>query len=161
MKPESPARQTGFTLVELVIVIILLAVISVVVSIRWQSAGEHTVSNQADLLAGNIRHIQALAITHGKTLRLNIAIDHYCATVPPDTDCTKAIIDPATSKPLVAFLADAITLTGISTDIDSLGRPVDSAGLLPTTRTFILKADPTTWSTALSPITGFVALTTP
>lgn len=161
MNPETPTTQTGFTLVELIVVMAILAVLVAVVSIRWQSAGEHTAPNQADLLAGNIRHIQTMATTQGKTLRLNIYLDHYCATVSPDTDCAKAIVDPATSTPLTVFLADAVTLTGISTDFDSFGRPKDSAGLLSTPRTFTLKADTTTWSITLSPITGFVAVTTP
>lgn len=161
MKIEMPARHAGFTLVELIIVIVLLAIIAVVVSIRWQSAGEHTVPSQADLLAGNIRHIQALANAQGRSLRLNIYADRYCATVPPDTDCAKAIVDPATSRRFAVFLADAVTLTGTSTDLDSLGRPNDAGVLLSSFRLFKLKADSTTWTATLSPVSGFVEVTTP
>ena len=162
MKPETPARQTGFTLVELAIVLILLAVLAAVAAIRWQSAGEYTVPGQTDLLAGNIRHIQTLASAQGRTLRLNIYIDRYCATVPPNTDCAKAIIDPATGKPFTVLLTHAVTLTGISTDLDSFGRPKDSAGLLLSTpRIFKLKAETTMWSVTLSPVSGFIAVATP
>jgi len=161
MKIETSASQAGFTLVELTMVIVLLAIVAVVVSIHWLSAGAYTVPDQADLLAGNIRHIQTMATAQGRTLRLNIYSDRYCATVPPNTDCAQAIIDPATSQSFIVVLADAVTLTGTSTDLDSLGRPKDNGGLLSSPRTFQLKADSTTWSVTLIPVSGFVGVTTP
>ena len=162
MKIGRPFSQAGFTLVELIMVIVLLAVVAVTVSIRWTSAGERTVPVQADLLAGNIRHLQALAIIQGRTLRLNIYSDRYCATVPPDTDCAKAIVDPATNQRFTVVLADAVTLTGTSpTDLDSLGRPNDAGVLLSSSRIFQLKADSTTWSVSLIPVSGFVGVATP
>ena len=161
MKIEKLSRQAGFTLVELIMVIVLLAIVAVTVSIRWTSAGEHTVPVQADLLAGNIRHLQALAIIQGRTLRLNIYPDRYCATVPPDTDCAKAIVDPAINQRFTVVLADALALSGTSTDLDSLGRPKDTGGLLSSSRIFKLKADSTTWSVSLIPVSGFVEVATP
>ena len=161
MKIGKPLRQAGFTLIELIAVIVLLAAVAVTVSIRWTSAGEHTVSAQADLLAGNVRHLQAVAIIQGRTLRLNIYPDRYCVTVPPETDCALAIVDPATSLPFTVVLADALALSGTSTDLDSLGRPRDAAGLLAASRIFKLKADSTTWSVSLIPVSGFVTVATP
>lgn len=160
MKIEASASQSGFTLVELTMVIVLLAVLAAV-SIRWQSAGEYTVPGQADLLADSIRHIQNMATAQGRSLKLNIYSDRYCATVPPDTDCAKAIVDPATNRPFTIVLVDAVTLTGTSTDLDSSGRPKDTGGLLSSPRIFKLKADSTTWSVTLIPVSGFVEVATP
>lgn len=161
MKIEMPTKQAGFTLVELIMVIVLLAIVAATVSIRWTSAGEHTVPVQADLLAGNIRHLQALATAQGRSLRLNIYSNRYCVTVPPDTDCAKAIVDPATNQRFTVVLADAVTLTGTSTDLDSLGRPNDAGALLAASRIFQLKADSTTWSVSLIPVSGFATVATP
>lgn len=145
----------------MIMVVVLLAVIAVV-SVRWLSAGESTVVTQADLLAANIRHIQSLAATRGTRLRLNINPNGYCATLSPATACAGAIPDPATGLPLSVTLADAVTLTGTSTDFDSLGRPRDTAGaLLAANRSFQLTANPTTWTVTLAPLTGFVTVTTP
>lgn len=161
MKIEAGAGQSGFTLVEFIIVLVLLGIFSAVVSIRWRSAGAYTVRAQADLLAANIHHAQNLSSTQGRLLRLNVYPDQYCATVPPETACANAIKDPATSKPFHVVLANAVLLTGSSTDFDSLGRPIDSAGLITIARKFQLAADATTWSVILAPNTGFVSAEAP
>lgn len=161
MKIEAGAGESGFTLVEFIVVLVLLGIFSAVVSVRWRSAGAYTVRAQADWLAANIQHLQNLSSTQGRVLRLNIHPDRYCATLPPETDCAKAIKDPATSKPFHVVLADAVLLAGSSVDFDSLGRPVDSAGLLTTARKLQLTADTTTWSVILSPNTGFVSVAAP
>lgn len=143
-------------------VMVLMSVL-VAVSIRWLSAGAYTISTQADLLAANIRHIQTLAATQGIRIRLNINATGYCATLPPATACTSAIADPATGLPLSVTLTDAVTLAGTSTDVDSLGRPIDAAGaLLTANRIFQFTATNSPgWSVTLAPLTGFVTVTTP
>lgn len=158
MKKKVSSREVGFTVIELVVAIALVTVFAAVVSMHWQSAGENTVSTQADLFAGNLRHAQNLATSRGGTLRLNVYSDRYCITIPFDTDCAKAIMDPATSQPFSVVLADAVTLSGSSTDYDNFGRPKDAGKLLSLPRIFKLKADTTTWLVTLMPITGFVTV---
>ena len=152
--------QAGFSLIEFVIVLVLVVVVAASAALRWRSTGENTVGYQIDLLARNLRHVQGLAVTQGRTLRFNVEPARYCVTAAPDSVCAKAIIDPATGKPFVVPVQHGVTLSGASTEFDSLGRPKDGA-LLGTPRTFRLTAETTAWSAVLRPLTGFVEVKSP
>lgn len=156
-------RQAGFSLIELVVVFVLLAVLAAVAALNWRSTGENTVGYQVDLLARNLRHVQGLAATQGRTLRFNVASStRYCVTLPPATDCATAIIDPATGKPFDVAVQHGVTLSGATpTDFDSMGRPRSATGLLTASRSFKLQAEVTAWSAVLRPLTGLVQLTSP
>lgn len=153
-------QQAGFGLIELVVVLVLATVLAASAALRWQSTGENTVGFQIDRLARDLRHTQGLAITQGRTLRFNVEPARYCVTAAPDSACAKAIVDPATGKPFVVPVQHGVTLSGASTEFDSLGRPKDGA-LLGASRTFRLKAETTSWSAALRPLTGFVEVASP
>lgn len=157
-------RAKGFTLIELVMVMVMLGVLAAVAASRW-SATDATVGYQADLLARNIRHMQILAMSWGQSLRLSVASPTYsvsCASGSVVAPCNgaSAIIDPATGKAFTETLSNGVTLAGAATDIDSLGRPA-SGGLLTVNRVYTLTAGAQTWSVTVSPITGFVAVSTP
>ena len=55
-----PLSQRGFTLIELVIVLMLLGIMSAVTMPRWAPA-DTTVLAQANRLAGDLRHTQTMA----------------------------------------------------------------------------------------------------
>lgn len=152
--------QTGLSLVELVIGLVLVTVLAASAAPRWRSAGENTVGYQIDLLARDLRHVQGLAATQGRTLRFNVESTRYCVTAAPDSACAKAIRDPATGKPFLVVLSHDVTLTGTSTELDSLGRPKDGT-LLAAARVFRLTAGETAWSAVLRPLTGFVEVKSP
>ncbi|WP_346926445.1 prepilin-type N-terminal cleavage/methylation domain-containing protein [uncultured Arthrobacter sp.] len=154
------SRHAGVTLIELTIVLLLAAVLAAAVAPRWYSAGEATVGFQIDRLARDLRHAQALAHTQGRTLRVNVESTRYCVTLAPATDCAQAIRDPATGAPFVVPLEHDVTLSGTSTELDSLGRPKDGT-LLAAARVFRLTAGETAWSAVLRPLTGFVEVKSP
>lgn len=160
MAPYGKAREAGVSLIELIVALLLVAALAAVAAPRWFSAGETTVGYQVDRLARDLRHVQGLAHTQGRTLRFNVESARYCVTVAPDTDCALAIRDPATGAAFVVPLEHGVTLTGTSTEIDSLGRPKDGA-LLAAARVFRLTAGTTSWSAVLRPLTGFVEVKNP
>lgn len=161
MMHGSSRCQTGLSLVELVIGLVLVTVLAASAALRWRSTGENTVGYQIDLLARDLRHVQGLAATQGRTLRFNVESTRYCVTAAPDSACAKAITDPATGKPFVVPVQHGVTLSGASTEFDSLGRPKDVGGLLAAARTFELTAETTMWSAVLQPLTGFVEVKSP
>ncbi len=157
-------RCAGFTLVELIATMLILALLTVTVSMRW-GASDATIAYQADLLARNLRHVQMLAMTWGQSLRVTGAGTAYMATCvngTPSPPCNSSpIIDPATGSPFSITLSNNVSVSASSVEFDSLGRPVNAAVLLTAARVFTLSGAGQTWSVTVAPITGFVSVSSP
>ena len=115
--------QTGFTLVELVIVIVVLGIMSVYAMMKGASPAEMSVPSQAQKLASDIRHAQTLAYTSGNRMRLTITagangtygVTCVTGTMPCNTDFS-------------VTLQNGVILAGPPTlDITSLGQPSAAA----------------------------------
>ena len=126
--------RAGFTLVELVIVIVVLGIVSVYAAMKSVSPAEATLPSQAQKLASDIRHIQTLAYTWGKRLRISIttgANGSYsvsCVTSGASPCNTSPVIDPATGNSFSVALQKNVVLGGSATlDFTSLGQPVAAA----------------------------------
>ena len=153
----------GFTLVELVIVIVLASILAAYAVVKWPSDSELKLPAQASLLASHIRHTQALAMHWGQPLRLTISSGAYsvsCVTASASPPCDSTpVIDPVTNQSFSVALETGISLAGANTDFDTLGRPVSGGSLLTTTpaRTFTLSADGGSHAVVLEPLTGFAS----
>ncbi len=159
--------ERGFTFVELVVVLVVAAVLAAVAASRWNATWA-TAPYQGELLARSIRHMQMLAMTWGSTLLLTPASGAYSVscTSTGSPACTGGagtpVTDPASGAPFSVALSYGVTLTGPALYIDSLGRPVSSAGtLLGAATLYTLSAGTQTWSVSVAPITGFVTVSTP
>jgi len=77
---RGPARERGFTLRELIIVMVIVGIISAIALTR---TGNDPVllSTQVDQLAGDIRYVQALAMTQGQRYRINLSATGYTLTL--------------------------------------------------------------------------------
>ena len=77
---RGPAHERGFTLWELIIVMVLVGIISAIALTR---TGNDPVmlSTQVDQLAGDIRYVQALAMTQGQRYRINLTATGYTLTL--------------------------------------------------------------------------------
>ena len=154
MSARVSIQETGFTLLELVTVLLLLAILSTSVFLRW-SPGSVTLNAQADQLAATLRHAQALALAQGRGLGLTIQSANAYAI----TDGTAVITDPQGVRQAFT-LANGATLSGNDLRFDSLGRPIDaSSNLIATARSWTLGADGSTATVRVEPVTGFVTVT--
>jgi len=162
-RPSVRRFSAGFTLVEMVVVMLLAAILVAVTATRWD-ATDATAPSQADLLARNLRHMQMLAMSWGQSLRLTAAGGSYsvaCVTVGVAPCNASPVIDPASGQAFLVTLSNNVTLSGGPISIDSLGRPVSGSTPITTNITYTLTASASTWSVMVRPITGFVTVSSP
>ena len=161
----------GFTIVELIVVIMLLSILAAVVGMRW-NAPSSTIPYEAERMARNLRHAQILAMNWGQMLQVEIAPPatyRVCAVTSAMLPCNgAAIADPAFSTGIFEVtLTNGITLLpGPATPLyfDHLGRPAANlaTGALRTDFiTYTLTTGSVTYSARVSPITGFVTVQSP
>lgn len=163
MSWKNHIRHHGFTLLELVIVIMLLGILSAAVMLNINAQAQHSVTIQADEFRRNLSHIQLLSISQSKRLRLstNALGTSYTVVSCTTSACssTSAVIDPATGANFSVAMTDGVTLapTNNILDFDSLGRPQSGGNLIASSpaRTYTLAGSGRSVQVLVSPITGF------
>lgn len=154
-KPMHALTQRGFTLIELVIVLVLLGAMAAIALPRWAPA-DTTVAAQADRLGRDLRHAQIMAMQQGRTLTLDI---QTASTYRVADSGSSTVTDPATQQPFAISMENSVTVSGADTEFDSLGRPVSGGTLLTVQRAFTISGSTTVATVTVSPVTGFVSVT--
>jgi prepilin-type N-terminal cleavage/methylation domain-containing protein len=161
------SRGAGFTMVELVMVMVVIGVLSAVVMMNFNASAQHAVTADADQFRRNLSHVQLLAMSRSTRLRLTVAGDglSYTVTSCTTSSCTAttAVTDPATGQNFSVALSAGVALApaGDVVDFDSLGRP-QSAGSLITAnpaRTYTLSGSGRSVTVSVLPVTGFAQTT--
>jgi len=155
-------RCKGFTLIELVIVIIVLGILSKGVYMQW-TAGTINLGAQADQLAGDIRYTQSLSMSKNQRYRLvKISSTSYQITNSAGT----AIIYPNGQNTIT--LKNGITF-GSFTNLPNSLIAFDSNGIpysdttspgtaLSSTASMTLTASSETKTISIAPTTGQVSI---
>jgi prepilin-type N-terminal cleavage/methylation domain-containing protein len=156
----------GFSLVELVVVMVILAIMAASVGMGVSARTSQSVVNAADTLRRDLSHVQALALAWGARLRLTVAADGLSYSVTCQTALARApcnavgdtVIDPATGLGFIISLPSSVTLAPANNtlDFDSLGRPVGVSALVATNPavTYTLAGGSRTATVEVQPITG-------
>jgi len=148
-------KHNGFTLIELVIVLVIIGSVAVIALPRW-APSDTTVGAQADRLARDLRHIQAMAMSQARTLTVDIQPTTAYRVID---GASMTVTDPATQQPFQVTLDNNVTVSGTDTGFDSLGRPVAGGSLLAAARVFTVSGNTRSATVTVSPVTGFISVT--
>ena len=169
-----PRNQQGFTLIEITVVLVLMAIISAYVIGRSIGTGQIDLAAQTDKIRNQIRYAQATAMKKSDRIwgiKCNTGTDQYWmffATIPVDAN------EPDLEAQQVIFPGERnkkISLTGAGVDdispgftlfFDRLGKPytayVDATNNTPlaSTLTIIVSAGAQSRNIRMIPETGLV-----
>ena len=155
LRPNS--KEAGFTLIEMIVVIVIVGVLSAYAIMKSYSTAQFTLLSQAQTMASDIRHVQSLATTWGRSLRItadtaNGIYSVSCVTAGTSPCNFAPVLNPSTGAAFSVALQQGAVLSGPATlDINSLGQP-SAAGV------YGLSASGATKNVSVSALTGFVVV---
>jgi prepilin-type N-terminal cleavage/methylation domain-containing protein len=149
---SSYITESGFTLIELVVVMVMLGILAAYVAPRLNISESNT-GSQAELLAQNIRHAQAIAVAQHKTLTVEVASGSYSVK-----EGASIINDPRSGAAFSVTLEDSVSASTGSVDLDYLGRPLTSGAFITSDTTFTLSGGSVSSTVSVTPVTGFVTV---
>lgn len=142
---DPPRPERGFTLVEMIVVILVLAILAVVVLPRFSATRDFDALAFHDRVLAAVRYAHKVAIAQNTTVYVLTAGDTLSLCF--DAGCAAPVSDPAGDQALSLTAPGGVTLasSASSFSFDGLGRPSGGAvtftvGGTPT-RTFIVEAE--------------------
>ncbi|MBE7939291.1 MULTISPECIES: prepilin-type N-terminal cleavage/methylation domain-containing protein [Ramlibacter] len=160
------AWQAGFTLVELVIVLVLVGILSAYIIALNTNSSALTARSQADKLASDIRHAQSLAMTWSQPLQFNISATGYsirCTSTTAGSPCNNTpstggtVTDPATNAAFQNTLGSGVSFAARPTafTINTTGIPTVTGN------SFQLSGGGTSFTVTVATGTGNITVTSP
>lgn len=118
----------GFTLVELVIVILLLGVMAAFVLPKFFSLDDYRTRTTYDEVAGAVRYAQKLAVASGCEVQVQISGNSYFLQ-QHSTDCTTGSFTTISNHPVTSnnFSDVSLTSSPASFIFDAMGRSSSAA----------------------------------
>lgn len=136
----------GFTLVELVVVIVVLGILSVVVLPKFFQKSDFESQGLFDEALASVRYAQKVAIGARKSVRVTFAGNGLTACFEVGGACGDPVLNPVRGGGVAVAGNAAIAIAGTTFTFDPLGRPnpgpvtvtVTAADI---TRTFTVEAE--------------------
>jgi prepilin-type N-terminal cleavage/methylation domain-containing protein len=155
---SAPRFFSGFTLVELVLVLVVLAIVSYFV-IRSFAPRDSLSLQQAERLRNDLQHAQMLALTWGQALRVTTAANAYsvsCVSAGAAPCNASPVVNPANGQPFSVTLETGLTLAGpgFSLDFDALGRPKNGGAFITAQATYTISGASVARTVTVTPLTG-------
>jgi MSHA pilin protein MshC len=133
-------KRNGFTLIELVMVIVLIGIIAMYAAPRLSNISSTKAGSFREKLRADLRYAQNLAMTRNVRSRIGFSATSYSIRTSTTSTCSAFTLttDPATSQPftvdltLAPYTGAGITMTlpaMTCLEYNSIGQPYDCTGL--------------------------------
>ena len=135
-------RQAGFTLAELIVVILIVGILAVFILPRFFQTQDYEVQGTFDRVLATVRYAQKAAIGARCNVRVTFAGNSLSAAFETVAPCTGPVLDPVKGGAIGVTGSSGVTIAGTTFVYDALGRPtpgpvtVNVAG-----RTFTVEAE--------------------
>jgi MSHA pilin protein MshC len=136
-------NSDGFTLVELIVVLIIAGAIAVVAIPRLMGPTEFEALGFYDSAQATVRYAQKVAVAQRR--QVHVSIGANTISLCYDAGCAAPVADPARGQAFTTTAPSGVSLTGTSCLYDGLGRPSTAASFTVSTadgvRSFIVEAE--------------------
>ncbi len=152
-------KWNGFTLIEIIVVIVIISIAALLVLPMMGSAGDIQVRAAADMIAADLEYAKSMAISRQKTYKVifNTTAESYrledpngIITHPVNAGEPYAVNFKADSR-VSQVNINSVSFAGSEVDFDSLGSP-SSGGVV------TLKAGGKTVTVSVEAATGFISV---
>lgn len=148
-------EAAGFSVLELVMVIVIVGVLAAYAVPRFDNRAAITVPQQADALIRDLRHAQQLAMAWNRPLRFTVTPTDYsvaCVTAGVAPCDVAPVRDPARAGAFQVNPVNNVGFTAATIDFDSLGRPNAATAI-------IVSGGGVTKTVNVAAISGFISRT--
>ena len=157
-RPRSAVSSFGFTLVELVVTLIVVAILAVIAIPRLNTHTFDTVGFYQEVLS-SVRYAQKEAVAKRRVVCVTLAANSVTikfASLEASSACNTDLVSPRGVSPFVVSAATGVALSpAVNFFFDPLGRPFDGAGVPSPQRTISITGDGTQ-SFVIEAETGYV-----
>jgi prepilin-type N-terminal cleavage/methylation domain-containing protein len=167
-KPSEGLLKSGFTLVELIVVMVILGISAMVLVPMIGSAASSQLSSASDILASDLEYARSMAISRGYTYSVVFDVANNTYEI---RDETNTVIRHPVKKGFdyvvrlgPGQMFDTVTISSAdfnSTNVikfDSLGSPYSGTNAALNSGAVVLQAANATMTVSVEPVTGYISI---
>ena len=137
-------REIGFTIVELVAVMVIIGIIAAISAPRFVGVDAFDARGSYSTLTAALRYAQKTAIAQRRNVYANVNTSTRSVCLGYTSNCSSAVIDPATQVAYAKTLSSNVAITASATPLgfDGLGRPIPNASATFTIQNTVVPSEP-------------------